>query len=189
VAAACGSNLVPAKLELGGKGAAIVFSDTHVEQVAKVLSGAITLNGGQVCCTATRWIIHEDIYEFQSARPSMGLTSKLTQSDEGPQRRGTCFSRRRVMRIRMRPRIPLPGIDCVCRRDRGQSNLSRTVRCIFFTQQNVRDRHDTRYRPSVPVVPLLPRKRVQVGRILNPSRAAETDQARRTSMPFSLSIC
>jgi acyl-CoA reductase-like NAD-dependent aldehyde dehydrogenase len=54
VAAACGSNLVPAKLELGGKGAAIVFSDTDVEQVAKVLSGAITLNGGQVCCTATR---------------------------------------------------------------------------------------------------------------------------------------
>jgi acyl-CoA reductase-like NAD-dependent aldehyde dehydrogenase len=63
VAAACGRNLVSAKLELGGKGAAIVFSDADVEHAAKVLSGAITLNSGQVCCTATRWIIHEEIYE------------------------------------------------------------------------------------------------------------------------------
>jgi len=63
VAAACGRNLVPAKLELGGKGAAIVFPDADVEQAAGALSGAITLNTGQVCCTATRWIIHESIYE------------------------------------------------------------------------------------------------------------------------------
>jgi aldehyde dehydrogenase (NAD+) len=63
VAAACGRNLVPAKLELGGKGAAVVFSDADVERAAEALSGAITLNTGQVCCTATRWIIHESIYE------------------------------------------------------------------------------------------------------------------------------
>ena len=63
VAAACGRNLVPAKLELGGKGAAVVFSDVDVEHVAEVLAGAITLNTGQVCCTATRWIIQEGIYE------------------------------------------------------------------------------------------------------------------------------
>jgi aldehyde dehydrogenase (NAD+) len=63
VAAACGRNLVPAKMELGGKGAAIIFADSDVERVAEALSGAITLNSGQVCCTATRWIIHESIYE------------------------------------------------------------------------------------------------------------------------------
>jgi aldehyde dehydrogenase (NAD+) len=34
-----------------------------VERVAELLSGAITLNSGQVCCTATRWIIQEGIYE------------------------------------------------------------------------------------------------------------------------------
>jgi acyl-CoA reductase-like NAD-dependent aldehyde dehydrogenase len=34
-----------------------------VVRAAEALSGAITLNTGQVCCTATRWIIHESIYE------------------------------------------------------------------------------------------------------------------------------
>lgn len=63
VAANCGRNLVPVKLELGGKGAAVIFPDADVEHVAEALSGAITLNTGQVCCTATRWIIQEDIYE------------------------------------------------------------------------------------------------------------------------------
>jgi acyl-CoA reductase-like NAD-dependent aldehyde dehydrogenase len=63
VAASCGRNLVPVKLELGGKGAAVIFSDADVEHTAEALSGAITLNTGQVCCTATRWIIHEDVYE------------------------------------------------------------------------------------------------------------------------------
>jgi aldehyde dehydrogenase (NAD+) len=59
----CGCNLVPCKLELGGKGAAVVFDDVDVEEAATQLAGAITLNTGQVCCTATRWMIHEKIYD------------------------------------------------------------------------------------------------------------------------------
>ncbi|HEV2318630.1 MAG TPA: aldehyde dehydrogenase family protein, partial [Verrucomicrobiae bacterium] len=58
----CGRNLVPCKLELGGKGAAVVFDDADVDATADKLAGAITLNSGQVCCTATRWIVHEKIY-------------------------------------------------------------------------------------------------------------------------------
>jgi len=61
VAESCGRNLVPVKLELGGKGAAVVFDDVDVADVAEQLAGAITLNTGQVCCTATRWLIHENI--------------------------------------------------------------------------------------------------------------------------------
>ena len=59
----CGRNLVPCKLELGGKGAAIVFDDVDVESTASQLAAAITLNTGQVCCTASRWLIHENIYD------------------------------------------------------------------------------------------------------------------------------
>lgn len=59
----CGRNLVPCKLELGGKGAAVVFDDVDVDDVAAKLTGAITVNTGQVCCTATRWMIHEKIYD------------------------------------------------------------------------------------------------------------------------------
>ena len=63
IAASCGANLVPVKLELGGKGAAVVFDDVDVPHTAAALAAAITLNSGQVCCTATRWLIHESILD------------------------------------------------------------------------------------------------------------------------------
>ena len=61
IAEACGRNLVPLKLELGGKGAAVIFDDVNVDVVAESLAAAVTLNAGQVCCTATRWLVHENI--------------------------------------------------------------------------------------------------------------------------------
>ncbi|MCM2371284.1 aldehyde dehydrogenase family protein [Aporhodopirellula aestuarii] len=63
VGEACGRNLVPVKLELGGKGAAVVFDDVDVAETAEKLVGAITFHSGQVCCDATRWLVHRDIYE------------------------------------------------------------------------------------------------------------------------------
>ena len=63
IAESCGRNLVPVKLELGGKGAAVLFNDIDVKAAATTLSGAITLNSGQVCCTATRWIVHESVID------------------------------------------------------------------------------------------------------------------------------
>ena len=63
VAEACGRNLVPVKLELGGKGAAVVFDDVDVNAVADKLVGAITFHTGQVCCDATRWFVHSKIYD------------------------------------------------------------------------------------------------------------------------------
>lgn len=63
IAESCGANLVPVKLELGGKGAAVVFEDTDVLSTADALANAITLNTGQVCCTATRWLVHESIMQ------------------------------------------------------------------------------------------------------------------------------
>lgn len=68
VAEACGRNLVPVKLELGGKGAAVVFEDVDLEQTVDALVRAVTLNAGQVCCTATRWIIQESIYDEFAGR-------------------------------------------------------------------------------------------------------------------------
>jgi acyl-CoA reductase-like NAD-dependent aldehyde dehydrogenase len=62
VAESAGRNLVPVKLELGGKGAAIVFDDVDIADTAAKLAAAITLNAGQVCCTATRWIIQKKAY-------------------------------------------------------------------------------------------------------------------------------
>ncbi|HUR46314.1 MAG TPA: aldehyde dehydrogenase family protein, partial [Candidatus Saccharimonadales bacterium] len=63
IAESCGRNLVPVKLELGGKGAAVLFDDIDIDATAKALAGAITLNSGQVCCTATRWMVQEKIMD------------------------------------------------------------------------------------------------------------------------------
>ena len=63
VAEACGRNLIPVKGELGGKGAAVVFDDVDIQETAEKLVAAITFHTGQVCCDATRWLIHKDIYD------------------------------------------------------------------------------------------------------------------------------
>jgi acyl-CoA reductase-like NAD-dependent aldehyde dehydrogenase len=63
IAETCGRNLVPCKLELGGKGAAVIFDDVDVNSTADQLAAAVTLNTGQVCCTATRWLIHDKVYD------------------------------------------------------------------------------------------------------------------------------
>ncbi|WP_404309327.1 aldehyde dehydrogenase family protein [Neorhodopirellula lusitana] len=63
VGESCGKNLVPVKLELGGKGAAVIFDDVDVAETATKLSAAITFHAGQVCCDATRWLVHKDIYD------------------------------------------------------------------------------------------------------------------------------
>lgn len=63
VGESCGRNLVPVKLELGGKGAAVVFDDVDINDTASKLVSAITFHTGQVCCDATRWLVHRDIYD------------------------------------------------------------------------------------------------------------------------------
>ncbi len=78
VAVAAAKNLIPCKLELGGKGAAIVFDDVDIPQTAEKLAQAVTLNSGQVCCTATRWIIHQRIYsQFVDAVKTKMLAVRL----------------------------------------------------------------------------------------------------------------
>ena len=63
VGEACGKNLVPLKLELGGKGAAVVFDDVDIGGTAQKLVNAITYHSGQVCCDATRWIVQSSNYD------------------------------------------------------------------------------------------------------------------------------
>lgn len=63
IATACGANLVPVKLQLGRKGAAVLFADIDVDEAVEALTSAITLNTGQVCCTATRWLVQESIWQ------------------------------------------------------------------------------------------------------------------------------
>lgn len=85
VAEACGRNLVPVKLELGGKGAAVVFDDVDVDLTVERLAEAITFHTGQVCCDATRWLVHKSIYD-QFVRKSVERLQQVAigyQLDDG----------------------------------------------------------------------------------------------------------
>jgi len=75
IAAACGANLVPVKCELGGKGAAVIFDDADPKDTAEKLVAALTLNTGQVCCTATRWVVHEKIADALVETAVKNMTS------------------------------------------------------------------------------------------------------------------
>jgi len=87
VGEACGRNLIPCKLELGGKGAAVIFDDVDVKATARKLADAITFHTGQVCCDATRWLVHEKIYdEFVSESVACLKQTKVGyQMDDGVQ--------------------------------------------------------------------------------------------------------
>jgi aldehyde dehydrogenase (NAD+) len=86
----CGRRIVPCKLELGGKGAAVILEDADIDATAQALAGAITLNTGQVCCTATRWIIHDKVYDsfvdkVSAALAQVRIGAGLSRdSDMGP---------------------------------------------------------------------------------------------------------
>ncbi|MFN8009479.1 MAG: aldehyde dehydrogenase family protein [Terriglobia bacterium] len=100
VGEACGRNLVPVKLELGGKGAAVVFEDVDVEETAERLARAVTLNTGQVCCTATRWMIHEKIYDkFCSAAISSMQKVKVGYGSDPQTEMGPVVSQKQRDRV------------------------------------------------------------------------------------------
>ena len=50
-------------LELGGKNAALVFSDANLEQAVPNLIRGAFLNQGEICLCTSRIYVHEAIYE------------------------------------------------------------------------------------------------------------------------------
>ena len=61
VAQAAAARLVPVTLELGGKGANVVFDDADLEAAAQGSLKAITLNTGQVCTAGSRLLVQNGI--------------------------------------------------------------------------------------------------------------------------------
>ncbi len=63
IAKAAATNLIPISLELGGKGANIVFSDADIDNAVSWSVQAIFRNAGQVCLAGSRLFVHRDIYD------------------------------------------------------------------------------------------------------------------------------
>lgn len=55
--------LKPATMELGGHSPVIVFDDVDVKAVARACAGFKYRNAGQVCVSASRFFVHQSIYE------------------------------------------------------------------------------------------------------------------------------
>ncbi|MFD1514735.1 NAD-dependent succinate-semialdehyde dehydrogenase [Halomarina rubra] len=93
VAQTAGKELKPSVLELGGSDPFVVLEDADVQTAAEVGTRARTLNSGQSCIAAKRFIVHDAVYdEFVSAfvEEMSGLTvgdPSEDDTDVGPQAR------------------------------------------------------------------------------------------------------
>ncbi|WP_396905643.1 aldehyde dehydrogenase [Mycolicibacterium phlei] len=63
IAKAAAANLIPVSLELGGKGANIVFADADLDNAVSWSVQAIFRNAGQVCLAGSRLFVQRDIYD------------------------------------------------------------------------------------------------------------------------------
>jgi aldehyde dehydrogenase (NAD+) len=63
VMAKASENLTPVTLELGGKGANVVFADANLGFCAKAICYGIFMNAGQMCWAGSRLIVHEDVHD------------------------------------------------------------------------------------------------------------------------------
>ena len=76
IAAAASRHLIPVSLELGGKGANIVFDDADLDNAVYWAIEAIFRNAGQVCLAGSRLYVQSGIYDefvrrYQSAAEAM----------------------------------------------------------------------------------------------------------------------
>jgi len=63
VAKAAATHLTPVTLELGGKGANIVFEDAPLDQAVEGIINGIFFNQGHVCCAGSRLLLQENIHD------------------------------------------------------------------------------------------------------------------------------
>jgi acyl-CoA reductase-like NAD-dependent aldehyde dehydrogenase len=64
-------SMIPCVLELGGKGAGIVYADADLDAVAHSAGIGIFVYGGQVCSAGSRLIVHRSVEQ--------ALTKKLVE--------------------------------------------------------------------------------------------------------------
>jgi acyl-CoA reductase-like NAD-dependent aldehyde dehydrogenase len=63
IAEGCGRTMKRTLLELGGKGAALVFDDADVKTAVSMIGSVWTFHSGQICTSPTRAIIQRKLYD------------------------------------------------------------------------------------------------------------------------------
>jgi succinate-semialdehyde dehydrogenase/glutarate-semialdehyde dehydrogenase len=93
VASTAGEQLKPTVLELGGSDPFVVLDDADIERAAAVGAVARTINSGQSCIAAKRFVVHEDVYDefldaFLAELEAMTVGDPTDEAtDVGPQAR------------------------------------------------------------------------------------------------------
>ena len=90
VGEACGRNLIPVTLELGGKDAMVVCSDADLDQAAAGAVSGSCFNTGHYCCGTERVYVPESIYK-PFVDKVVEQTRSLRQSDSGESDVGAVF--------------------------------------------------------------------------------------------------
>ncbi len=80
VARRCAERLVPAQLELGGKDAAVVAADAHLERTARGVVWGAFVNSGQTCASIERLYVEKPIHD-QLLHRIVELTNELKVGD------------------------------------------------------------------------------------------------------------
>jgi acyl-CoA reductase-like NAD-dependent aldehyde dehydrogenase len=95
IAEACGRNLIPCTLELGGKDPMIVCSDADLDRAAKGCVFGAFLNAGQFCCATERvYVVESAADEFTSK--VLGHVRALSQGSSGEYDLGPMISERQI---------------------------------------------------------------------------------------------
>jgi aminomuconate-semialdehyde/2-hydroxymuconate-6-semialdehyde dehydrogenase len=80
IAAAAAAHLTPVSLELGGKGANLVFADADLDSAVSWSIRAIFSNAGQVCLAGSRLYVQRDVYDEFLTR-FIAAAESLTSGD------------------------------------------------------------------------------------------------------------
>jgi len=87
------ANVTPVTLELGGKGANIIFPDADLKKAAKGVCFGIFMNAGQMCWAGSRLLVHESIQKpFLEAVKAEAASWKVGPGTEEGVRVGSMVS-------------------------------------------------------------------------------------------------
>jgi succinate-semialdehyde dehydrogenase / glutarate-semialdehyde dehydrogenase len=89
VAEQCGKLLKPSVLELGGSDAFIVLPSADLDEAVKAAVASRTLNNGQSCINAKRFLVHREVYDafterFVAAFEALSVGDPMERVDLGP---------------------------------------------------------------------------------------------------------